>query len=227
MCWNEEVSLNTFMFSMGTLGFVLYNNHYTQYKINFFDNIYVIFFVFLVISVQLIEYFLWKSLKTKNISMNRTWSIIGYIVILLQPIITLMWVSNNNIRNTLLALYIAIYGLAAIVNPIQFEAIKHKSGHLQWLFTHHDKDFTFKGVLNFLATCIWSISFFTGFYYLVDFPCFVVITLLTLSMLLYYIYSGKTEIFNSNWCWLSNGMALAIAFFILFVLPYREYQTIC
>jgi len=33
MCWNEHVSMNTFLFSSFVLGLVLYNNLYTPYKI--------------------------------------------------------------------------------------------------------------------------------------------------------------------------------------------------
>ena len=231
MCWNEEISLNTFIFSAGTLAFILYSNKYTQYRIPIFDNKYVILFVMLVISIQLIEYFLWKSLKTKNKTMNYTWSIICYIFIFLQPIATLMWVPNDNLRNILLTLYITIYGISAIANPIHFEAKKHKSGHLQWLFADKnqfiDNKIDLKNTLNLLATTIWFIAFFTGFYYLIDFPYFAMIVSLTILILLYYMYNDKLDIFNSNWCWLANGVALLLAFTILFVLPYREYKSIC
>ncbi len=39
MCWNKEVSINTFMFSIITLLFIYYNNKFTQYKIKEFVNI--------------------------------------------------------------------------------------------------------------------------------------------------------------------------------------------
>ena len=33
MCWNEHVSLNTFLFSSFVLLLIIYNNYYTKYKI--------------------------------------------------------------------------------------------------------------------------------------------------------------------------------------------------
>ena len=227
MCWNEEVSLNTFVFSAGTLAFVLYNNYYTQYKIKIFDNIFLILFIVLVISVQLVEFFLWMSLKNKDKSMNRIWSIIGYIVIFLQPIVTVMWITNNNVRNILLSLYLTIYGLSWIFKPIRFEAVKHKSGHLLWLFTQYDKKMEFKNLIGFARSIIWALSFFTGFYYLLPLPIFIIGMFITLSIVSYSIYSHNWEIFNSNWCWLANGISLLIAFYLLFVLPYKEYMSIC
>ena len=37
MCWNEHVSLNTFIFSIFVLLLIAYNNKYTQYKIEMFN----------------------------------------------------------------------------------------------------------------------------------------------------------------------------------------------
>jgi hypothetical protein len=39
MCWNKEISLNTFLFSSFVLILIIYNNAYTQYKIKELNNI--------------------------------------------------------------------------------------------------------------------------------------------------------------------------------------------
>lgn len=44
MCWNKEVSLNTFIFSTISLLFIYYNNIHTQYKLKEFINIYIYYF---------------------------------------------------------------------------------------------------------------------------------------------------------------------------------------
>ena len=41
MCWNENVSLNTFLFSSFVLLLIMYNNAFTQYKINELNNVYI------------------------------------------------------------------------------------------------------------------------------------------------------------------------------------------
>lgn len=227
MCWNEEVSLNTFIFSAGTLAFVLYNNKYTQYKISYFDNKFLVFFTILVISVQLIEYFLWKSLKAKDKVMNRIWSIVLYVVITLQPIVALMWVTNLNLRNILMTIYVMLYGITFATVPINFETTKHSSGHLQWQSLHFENSFSLETVLHYSRALIWFISFFTGFYYLLEFPWFLLVLITTLLIIVYFYNSKKKLVFNSNWCWFANGVALAAAFYILVILPYREYKTIC
>ena len=49
MCWNKNVSLNTFIASIGILALIFYNNKYTQYKIDTFQgNIFV--YLFLIFS---------------------------------------------------------------------------------------------------------------------------------------------------------------------------------
>ena len=44
MCWNQHVSLNTFIFSMFVLLLIAYNNEYTQYKIPELNNIVIYYF---------------------------------------------------------------------------------------------------------------------------------------------------------------------------------------
>ena len=79
MCWNENISLNTFIFSTFVLIFIYYNNNYTQYKTKEFNDwkLYVLFFSFII--MQLVEYFLWKSIREKNTYNNTLFSIIGWI----------------------------------------------------------------------------------------------------------------------------------------------------
>ena len=67
MCWNATVSLNTFLFSIGMLCLMIYNNHYTPYKIEGF-NIYWYFFILSFCTIQLIEYFLWTHLTNKKLN---------------------------------------------------------------------------------------------------------------------------------------------------------------
>ena len=227
MCWNKEISLNTFIFSAGTLAFILYNNKYTQYRIPFFDNKYVVLFFILVIIVQLIEYFLWVSINTKNKSKNEFWSIILFIVTILQPFVALMWVTNTNVRNILITIFIAIYAISFAIIPLNFETVKHKSGHLQWNAFSYRHELTMTCFINYIRSIIWFVSFFTGFYYLLDFPYFLIILTITILFMIYHYNSNQLNVFNSNWCWFTNGFSLIFAFYLLFVLPYREYQQIC
>ena len=44
MCWNKDVSLNTFLFSSFVILLIYYNNTYTKYKVAEFNSIWVYVF---------------------------------------------------------------------------------------------------------------------------------------------------------------------------------------
>lgn len=61
MCWNKEVSLDTFVFAM--IGVIyLYHRNYP-------NDIWVAIFVGVVAMIQLAEYFMWSDLDCGNILM--------------------------------------------------------------------------------------------------------------------------------------------------------------
>ena len=87
MCWNAEISLNTFLFGCMTILFIYYTNTYTRYKSLLFDNLWYYIFLFVIISMQLLEYFIWKKIHNKSI--NQLLSKIGLFIIFLQPIFSI------------------------------------------------------------------------------------------------------------------------------------------
>ena len=96
MCWNQHVSLNTFIFSLFVLLLIAYNNAYTQYKMPEFNNIYVYLFFLSFISIQLIEFFIWRNINDK--SLNQFFSIAGMLLVTVQPIISLMMLKDETIK---------------------------------------------------------------------------------------------------------------------------------
>jgi hypothetical protein len=62
MCWNEYVSINTFVFGIFVLLLIAFNNKYSKYKIIEFENPYTYFFMVSFISMQFIEFILWRNL---------------------------------------------------------------------------------------------------------------------------------------------------------------------
>ena len=135
MCWNEHVSLNTFLFSSFVLLLIIYNNLFTKYKINELNNTFIYLFIASFVFIQLIEFFIWKNINDKFY--NNMFSIMATLLLLLQPIASIMMIlSNIRLRNTLLFLYL----LLAIPFSIYSFSTKHihsvisKSGHLDWKF---------------------------------------------------------------------------------------------
>ena len=137
MCWNAEVSLNTFIFSIFVLSLVYYNNNYTKYKIYHFDNQWMYIFLLLAFSMQLIEFFIWKNINNKYY--NKIFTILAFILVFCQPIASLMLLKNHLLRNIILLPYLII-GIPYIIYIIytkKFRSIVSSSGNLIWNIKIH------------------------------------------------------------------------------------------
>jgi hypothetical protein len=211
MCWNQEVSLNTFLFSGFVLGLVIYNNAYTQYKIRSLNNIWVYLFIFIVISMQLIEFFIWRNIQ--NDGYNRMFTIIAYLIICVQPAASLMLLSDEKIRNYLLIayLFLAIPYISYMFLTNTFKVTVTPLGHLNW---------NFNSIYPVFYT--WCFFFFFSFFYERKWP-YLIFGLITV-LLFMYKYSWDKSM-GSMWCWFINSSALFLAAYLLFYLPYKG--TIC
>lgn len=78
MCWNAEISLNTFIFAIFSMIMVIMLNK-VEFKI--------ILFVFSVSLMQLLEYYTWNNINNKEIIFKL--SIIGFFLTI---------ISNSNIK---------------------------------------------------------------------------------------------------------------------------------
>lgn len=214
MCYNEAISLNTFIFSIAVMGFIFYNNTYTQYKTKVFQNKFVYLVFISTVSMQLIEYFLWKSIKTKNTRMNYIASIVGWIFIrILQPIsfISLLPSAYDTLRNILIVSYL-LYQLFLIKfrsSTIEFKTTV-KNDHLYWNWLTGEK-------IEYIIYFLFLIpSFFV-------FPYIFIISIIYLSYLYFYRYNN----WGSMWCWSINLTFLYYLFWILIIAPYYEYNGLC
>lgn len=213
MCWNQYVSLNTFIFSTVVLLLIVYNNKYSPYKFEEFNNIYAYFFLMSFITMQLIEFFLWKYINDKEL--NKLFSILGALLIMLQPIASLMLLKDIKIRNIMLILYVIPAVLYFIYNIISKDFITSvsKIGHLKWNWVE------FKGI-NQLLFYLWLFFlFFSAFYnkYYLGLAYIIVLLLITLYS---YMKDGS---FGSLWCWSINSLMLFYAIKLLIILPYKEH----
>ena len=216
MCWNTAVSLNTFLFSGFVLLLVIYNNAYTQYKIPGF-NIWVYLFFASFIVMQLIEFFIWKNIN--NSFYNQLFSILASLLLLFQPIFSLMMITNKKIRNILVLFYsiialpYAIYNFSTI-NPI---TVKGESGHLRWQFFNATP----------LVLIVWLFFFLFPFVYGPQwmgigglFGCIVL-------AIAFYNYKQDNTMW-SMWCWMVNIIMIYLAGYLLFYLPfYYNNKSIC
>ena len=127
MCWNEHVSLNTYVFSIGMLLLMMYNNRYTPYKLHGF-NVYWYFFILSFCTMQLIEFFLWRNINTPQ---NYTFSALGQGLISIQPIASLFLLQNETLRNILLSIY-TLFCIVVFVTHKKVFKTTIENGHLKW-----------------------------------------------------------------------------------------------
>lgn len=216
MCYNETISLNTFIFSMTVMAFIYYNNQYTQYKVKAFQNKYVYLFFISIVSMQLVEYFLWKSIKTGNVRMNEIASTIGWIVIrILHPVSFLSLLDNTSLRNLLVVSYLICLFIFTMFfrKPIDFLTTV-KDGHLFWNWLHGGK----------IESLVYGLVYFA---FLI--PSFMKFPWMSVVAMIYfiYLYFYRNNNWGSMWCWSINLVFIYYLVWILVVLPYHEYNGLC
>ena len=211
MCWNQHVSLNTFAFSAFMLILLVYNNSCTPYKIKGF-NLFYYFFILSFISMQLIEFFLWRNLK--NVGLNYFWSSLGQLLVTVQPIAALSTLPNATLKTGLLAAYagfvVFLYSKYGNHQP----NTKVYNGHLQWNWAQ----LSWVEYLTWLAFLSFALVY-NGYYE-------AVLVALVLLVITYYSYSVHRTA-GSLWCWSINLSMLAYAVYLLVVLPFREHGVFC
>jgi hypothetical protein len=216
MCWNQYVSINTFVFGIFVLLLIAFNNKYSNYKIEFFNNIYAYLFVLSVISMQFIEFVLWRNLN--NIRMNRIFSILGLLLLAIQPFGSLLLIHNIYLRNILLTIYsipTLIYLIYNIHNSNIHTTIS-KCGHLHW---HWNSTFFNKPFINFVVVLFYLFFMLFSFLYNKLYLLFLFVLLLFL-ILKYYYYKDDTS--GSLWCFYVNIIMVYLLCVILFKEPFNE-----
>lgn len=211
MCWNSEVSLNTFLFSSFVLGLIIYNNTFTKYKIRELNNIWIYLFFASFIFMQLIEFFIWRNIDNKFY--NKMFSITATLLLLVQPIFSILIISNKKIKQILLSIYLLLALPYSIwkFSTENIHSIISKSGHLQWIF--------FKTSPIILLMWLFFLLF-PLFYEKLWGGCLFGMFLLSIS---YYTYMNDRT-FGSMWCWIINFIFIYYAGYLLFYLPYVENQ---
>jgi len=216
MCWNQYVSMNTFVFGIFVLLLVAFNNQYSSYKIEFFKNPYAYLFVLSVISMQFIEFLLWRNIN--NPLINNIVSILGLILLALQPFTALLLINDIKLRNNLLTIYSVSIGLFLIytIYSTHIHTEISKLGHLVWYWTNSQVP-----LLDILALIIYLIFLFFPIIYNKYYQGLVFL-LIFFVIKYYYDKDGSS---NSLWCFFVNIMMLIFLIRILIVLPFNEMNS--
>ena len=218
MCWNQDVSINTFVFSLFALIFIFFSNTFTKYKVKEFENPIMYVFLLEVVIMQLIEFFLWRNLKNKSI--NNLLSKVASFFVTIQPVTIMLMIPNLTVRYIYLFTYsifvILYFVYKELFSPIHFNTSVGKNGHLSWEwmnFKGYENIFYFIYLL-FYVLALLSINNLIGSF---------IIFFLILSLFIYL----KNKTFSSMWCWLSNFILLYFIIVILIINPFYEYNMLC
>lgn len=204
MCWNEQVSLNTFLFSCFGI-FLAAGNGY---------NIYVLILLASFVLMQLNEYFLWKYLATKSFA-NILFTKLTCVLIMLQPIASILLLHDQKQLMWRFLIAYAILGSVTIVVLSQKPAshfISHvgKNGHLVWNWIAKKNVHWYAIAIYFIFLIIPMVL--TKEYFI------LALVLVTLFLSLYYFV--KYDTWGSMWCWMANIIMIVIVIKIL--LPVKD-----
>lgn len=220
MCWNKDISLNTFLFSVFALLFIYITNTYTKYKTPAFDNKWVYVVTLMVSSMQLLEYFIWKNIKNRD--MNIFLSKIGLMLIFLQ-IASFILLADKAYRYLILFVFLvfsmAVYFYKSLYNPFVFKTVISKNGHLSWewlRFPGIEKIILLVGLFFYLLPLLLmkqvnQSNVFIGAIFFIG----------------AYLFLKKDNTYGSMWCWLINLLLLKIVIDILIIQPFYEYNGLC
>jgi hypothetical protein len=212
MCWNAAVSLNTFLFSSFVLALIIYNNSFTKYKIQELNSLWIYILLATVISMQLLEFFIWRNINNKY---NNIFSTIAFILIYIQPIASIMIITNKQIRNILLFSYMIVASPYLIYKLFthKITSVKSVNGHLTWKFN-----------ISNIVIIGWL------FFFLFSFVCekhWILLIFSLITVFIIYINYVKHNTVGSIWCWFINSIMIYYAGYLLFYLPFLEKMNIC
>lgn len=210
MCWNETVSLNTFLFSSFVLGLIIYNNEMTMYKIKEMNK-YVYIFLGLVIIVQLIEFFIWKNIQNKNYNIFFTTLLLT--IFFLQPISTNMLINDKTVQTNMLTMYLIIF----IPLAIYFLSTTTKIYSSVSILGHLKYNVPVSSQQKIILFLLWIFFFlFPLLYEKHTYGILFALLTLTITFIQYY----NTDTVGSMWCWIVNSIMIYYSIILLFYLPY-------
>lgn len=168
--------------------------------------------------MQLIEYFIWKNIN--NPYNNQVFSLGVAILLLFQPIASLMLLSNIQLKTNMILFYAILaipYAIWKMSIALPYSTIS-PSGHLQWHFIQNNK------YIGIIGAFIWVFFFLFSLFYNRKWYGFV-FGIITLCMVIYNYY--KDNSIESMWCWIANMVMIYYAAYLLLYLPFCEINKIC
>lgn len=186
MCWNAEVSLQSFLLGMSFIGIGAYLH----------VSLPILFFCFTIVCMQLVEYIVWSNYD--DVEVNRRASIGAYLLLVLQPIASILTIPQSPLRNLFLASYIILSTAIGFLFPREYEFRMERAanGHLSWKWLTKEK-------ATYVALLVYFIFLFGPLFLQKEYSL-LSLAFLTLSLSVYSYWKENT--WGSMWCWIVNGI---------------------
>jgi hypothetical protein len=158
--------------------------------------------------MQLIEFFIWRNLNNKY---NGFFTSLAQLLIIFQPIASLMMLHNVILRNVLLKIYLLIaipYLLYGFYNN-RIHSTKSKNGHLRWKMFYSSSIVHIGWLFFFLFSFVYEKKWVGLLFGLV-------------MLLVTFINYKNDNTMWSMWCWIVNSVMIYYAIYLLFYLPFLE-----
>jgi hypothetical protein len=191
MCWNAEVSLQSFFLGVMALGV----GWATGLSIP------VLFFCLTIVLMQLVEFVVWKNYDDKHV--NRSASYAAAALLTLQPVASILTLTSNTSRLALLFGYAVAGGLGQLFDhPRDYSmTVSPTNGHLAWNWLD-------KTPASFLNLAIYFFFLFIPLILTRKWEL-LGLAVITLAASLFSFWQSNT--WGSLWCWLVNIIVLFVA----------------
>jgi len=195
MCWNAQVSLNTFIFATFAAVLSLANGF----------NWRIVLFIYVYSTMQFVEYMLWGTIggtgsggknMVTDVATNRLWSIVGLALILAEPYFAINVIEGGlnkerarkrQIKWIMYILYTALVLYVIFGTRHDFRTTVGANGHLIW---HWD--------ISMRVALLWCVFLIAPFIIQKEW----IIVAIGVTLFLYSMWAyGKYGTFGSMWCW--------------------------
>jgi len=156
--------------------------------------------------MQLIEYFLWIYLKDKKL--NYLFSALGQVLITIQPIASLLLLTNEPLRQIMILLY-SIFIIFMFFTHEKIFKTTIENGHLKWTWI------PIEPYVYFVWMFFLLFSFIINKYYIA----------IGLAIILFFITNISKGTGGSLWCWTINLSMIFYAIYLLIIMPFQELNS--
>jgi hypothetical protein len=164
--------------------------------------------------MQLIEFFIWRNID--DAKLNNLFSILGALLLIIQPIASLLMLEDNSLKYTLITLYsIVAFPFFIYQNYYhKMTTVVSKYGHLLWKWNNQLTGY------NKIIYLLWFVLLYFSLIVNKSYIGLIYVTILLAITYYSFLQDGSA---GSLWCWSINSVMIYYAIKLLIWLPFKEH----